>query len=69
MSKNDPHAPRRGETLFEFTYIGRAVRVSAVDPATNVEVTVVGAPGATREALMRLAERKLAFVLNKRRPV
>ncbi|MGF1640341.1 MAG: hypothetical protein ACFCUO_05280 [Rhodospirillales bacterium] len=56
-----------GEVLFEFHWIGGGVRVSAIDPRTNVEVTIVGAPGVGEEALKRLAARKLAYVLAKKR--
>lgn len=66
MAKSDPQATRTRETLFEFKQIGGVVRVAAVDTVTNVEVTVVAPPGTSREDLMRLAERKLAFILSKR---
>jgi hypothetical protein len=47
------------EVLFEFTVIGRSVRVAALDAATGVEVTVVGPAGAMRSDLERLALAKL----------
>ncbi len=42
------------------------MRVVAIDPITNTEVTMVGDPGCGRETLKRLAARKLAYVLAKR---
>jgi hypothetical protein len=47
------------EVLFEFTVIGSAVRVAALDAATGIEVTVVGPAGAARADLERLAIGKL----------
>jgi Domain of unknown function (DUF6898) len=63
-----PHQPPGAgrEILFEFNQIGASIRVSAIDTRTNTEVTVVGARGVAREALMRLARRKLDYVLAKR---
>ena len=55
------------EVLFEFHYIGNSVRVVAIDPETNTEVTMIGDPGCGSETLKRLAARKLAYVLAKNR--
>lgn len=55
------------EVLFEFTRVGNVIRVCALDPITNVEVTMVGAPGYGEELLQRLAKRKLAYVIAKKR--
>jgi hypothetical protein len=48
-----------GEVFFEFTAIGRTVKVSAVDAATGVEVSVVGPASASRLELQRVALQKL----------
>jgi hypothetical protein len=55
------------EVLFEFHRVGNIVRVVAVDPVTNTEITMIGAPGCGEEALKRLAVRKLAYVIAKKR--
>lgn len=47
------------DVLFEFTAIGAAVRVSAIDAATGLEVTVMGPASAARADLQQLALRKL----------
>jgi hypothetical protein len=47
------------EVLFEFTAIGAAVRVSAIDAASGLEVTVMGPSSASRADLQQLALRKL----------
>ena len=48
-----------GEVYFEFTAIGRTVKVSAIDAATGVEVSVIGPANAARADLQRLALQKL----------
>jgi hypothetical protein len=55
------------EVIIEFHQVGNAVKVTAVDPDTLVEVSIVGAPGAGEETLKRVAIRKLEYVLEKNR--
>ncbi len=64
MTQRDVFLP---EVLFEFRRVGKALRVVAIDPITNTEVTMVGDPKRGRETLKRLAARKLVYVLAKRR--
>jgi len=47
------------EVYFEFTAIGSAVKVMAIDAATGTEVSVVGPAGAAQADLQRLALGKL----------
>ncbi len=54
------------EVLLEFIAIGNSVKVSAVDPLTKVEVSIVGPASASRSDLERAAIRKLDYVLRKR---
>lgn len=54
------------EVLIEFRRIGNAVRVTAVDPDTLVEVSIVGAPGAGETALTRAVLQKLDYVLGRK---
>src|SRR3546814_12628431 len=53
--------PRRGsgEVIFEFVAVGNSVKVSAIDPATMLEVSIVGPVNAGEEALRRAARPKL----------
>ena len=51
----------------EFHQIGRYVKVTAVDPVTRLEVSMVGDPSVGREHLSNLAVRKLKYVLEKKR--
>ena len=47
------------EIYFEFRVIGRNVKVSAIDAATGVEVSVMGPATASQADLQRLALQKL----------
>jgi hypothetical protein len=55
------------EVLYEFSRVGNLLRVCAIDPRTNTEITMVGAPGYSSETLKRLARQKLAYVIAKKR--
>jgi hypothetical protein len=48
-----------GEIYFEFTAIGRNVKVSAIDAATGTEVSILGPVTASRADLQRLELQKL----------
>ena len=52
--------------LIEFVPQGDYVKVSAVDPVTKIEVSIVGDPASGEETLKRTAVRKLEYVLRKR---
>ncbi len=63
---NDPaFDPELGEVLFEVKVIGNAVKVSALDPISNVEVCVVGSAHASPYSLKMNALRKLKAALRK----
>lgn len=64
MAERREQGPRIDEVLFEFRQVGNAVRVSALDPASNTEVTVVAPQGQGQETLKRVALRKLSYVLS-----
>ena len=53
--------------LIEFMRMGKTVKVSAVDPVTMIEVSMVGPANAGRETLKRNAVRKLEYVIDKKR--
>ena len=57
MSGRDDDATR--EIYFEFTTLGRSVKVSAIDAATGLEVSIVGPATASKADLERLALQKL----------
>ncbi len=55
------------EVLIEMYQVGNSVKVTAVDPETLVEVSIVGSPSLGEEMLKRNAINKLVYVLRKRR--
>jgi len=55
------------EVLLEFRRIGAAVKVTAVDPRTLVEVSIVGPAAAGEPVLTRNAIAKLDRALERRR--
>lgn len=57
--------PELGEVLFEIAAIGNAVKCSAIDPATNTEVCVVGSAYTSPYSLKMNALRKLKAVLRR----
>jgi Domain of unknown function (DUF6898) len=54
---------RTKEVLIEFHSVGAYVKVSAVDPVTLTEVSIVGDPQAGEARLKRLAVQRLEYVL------
>jgi len=52
--------------IIEFHRVGNAVKVSAMDPRTLTEVSIVGDPGAGDAELTRIAVRKLEFMIARR---
>jgi Domain of unknown function (DUF6898) len=57
----------QGEILFEFTAIGRSVKVVAIHAASGIEVSVMGPASAARSDLERLALQKLLARLGRER--
>lgn len=54
------------EVILEFTQIGNSVKVTAVDPVTMVEVSIVGPATAGRAILRANAVRKLEYALKRK---
>ena len=53
---NEEHS---GTVYFEFTVVGTTVKLSAIDGATGIEVSVIGPASASQADLERLAVAKL----------
>jgi hypothetical protein len=53
------------EVLFEIRRVGGFVKCSAIDAATNTEVSIMGPPGAPEQHLKMTALRKLQYVLER----
>lgn len=62
------HSPMSGTDnyIIEFTQIGNNVKVTAVDPKTLIEVSIVGGAQYSQEFLTRQAVKKLEHQLAKR---
>lgn len=63
------HSPMSGTDnyIIEFTQIGGSIKVTAFDPRTMTEVSIVGAAQYSQEFLSRQAVKKLEYVLAKKR--
>lgn len=57
-----------GEYLVEFIQIGSSVKVSAIDPVSGREVSIVGPATASRAQLTNVAVNKLKYILAKEKP-
>jgi hypothetical protein len=57
-------ADRDAQVLIEFQVLGAYVKVSAIDPVSNTEVSLVGDAAAPRMHLEELVLRKLKRALN-----
>ena len=62
MTDRNDGAPS-GDVYFEFTSIGSAVRVAAIDGESGAEVVVMGPANASTADLQRLALAKLRAAL------
>ena len=61
--KNEMGDQERREVLIEFRRVGKYVKVSAVDPVSLTEVSIVGDPKVGEKRLKRIAVQKLDYVL------
>lgn len=61
----EPYDPELPQVLFEIVAIGNAVKVSAIDPVSNIEVSLVGPATASAYSLKMNALRKLKARLRK----
>lgn len=53
--------------LIEFRQIGASMKVSAIDPVTDTEVSIIGPSSAPRQQLIAGAVAKLEFILAKKK--
>lgn len=63
-----PAEMNRSGYLLEFIPARGAIKVSAIDPITGTEVSIVGSPTASQSQLERVAVRKLEYVLGRDTP-
>ncbi|MEQ9226895.1 MAG: hypothetical protein RLO15_11135 [Parvibaculum sp.] len=66
-----PNGRRTGgegrEVIFEFIPVGGSVKVTAIDVATGLEVSVIGPSIAAQSELQNIAARKLRYMLEKKK--
>jgi hypothetical protein len=62
---SEPYDPEVPEVLFEMIAMGNSVKVSAIDPHSNLEVSVIGPLTASTYTLKMNALRKLKARLRK----
>lgn len=55
-----------GDVFLEFQRVGQFVKVTAIDPESLTEVSIMGPPSASEDTLGRNAMRKLAYVLGRK---
>ncbi len=60
--------PDDEDVIIEFWRIGASIKVSAMDPTTLTEVSIVGPATAGEAELTRTVLRKLEYVLAKKAP-
>jgi hypothetical protein len=53
------------EIFVEFVQVGNTVKVTAIDPDTGLEASIVGPANAPRSTLAEAARRKLEYVAKK----
>ena len=53
------------EYLLEFHWMGAYVKVSVIDPTTNIEASIVGDSRTTKQDLEKIAIKKLEYVIKK----
>lgn len=61
-----PDQPEKGEIYFEHITLGNSTKVSAVDAATGIEVSIMGPAGTDRKTLEGLALRKLLMRMSRK---
>lgn len=57
--------PKDADILFEFRRVGGSVKVSAIDPVSGREVSIVGPASAGEKVLAENAAKKLRYVLSR----
>jgi hypothetical protein len=68
MAEAEHHSPmsEADNYIIEFTKIGASVKVTAVDPKTMTEVSIVGGAQYSQEFLTRQVVKKREYMLSKR---
>lgn len=65
MVKTPKKIPHGSKCYIEYIQHGGSIKVTAIDPITGIEATIVGSSKATQADLNRVVVRKLEYVLDK----
>ncbi len=57
---------QEGSYYIEFISMGKSVKVSALDPVSKHEVSIVGSTHTTKNELIRVVVQKLEYMLDKK---
>jgi len=63
--RRPPAGSGGNDVIVEFHRVGNSIKVSAFDPATLTEVSIVGAPSLSETELTHAVMRKLEYVLSR----
>ncbi len=63
-----PDQKSAAEAIIEFRRIGNAVKVSAVDTVSHVEVSIIAPASSTEQQMTDAVMRKLRYMLGRRKP-
>lgn len=63
---NRHRPPGDDDVIIEFRAVGHVVKVSAIDPRSLTEVSIIGPANESRERLKATAVAKLRYVLRKK---
>ena len=66
-NKGTPKDVYLPEVLIEYRRVGKMLRVIAIDPITRIEVIMIAPLDATKNEIKRIAARKLAYVIAKKK--
>ncbi len=66
MQKKYTENQMNSSILLEMYTVGKYMRISAIDPKTNIEIHLVTGKHISRAQIKNLAQRKLAYVLKKK---
>jgi hypothetical protein len=63
-----PDQKSTAEAIIEFRRIGNAVKVSAIDTISHVEVSIIAPASSTEQQMTENVMRKLQYVLARQKP-
>ena len=65
MTRKPTSSPSGASYYIEYFQHGGSIKVTAIDPKTGIEASIVGSSKASQAELNRVAVRKLEYVIDK----